>query len=234
LTEKLLVIVVGAFGLLGWLPVGVQAAPAADFTFSPQEPDINTEVTLDASPSQGRIVRYEWDFDGDGRFEVSLEEPSLVHLFDESGSHTVTLRVIDQGGEQATVSKRISVRQAIVMVRRKITAPLPPDRVPAGSSFQVTVTIRVNQMVSGLGLDEDPPEGWRVSSVEADGAIFKGSEAQWLWTQTLHPGETLEVVYNVTVPRGTTARLFQLEGKVTSFSPRFAIPIPGDKHVRVI
>jgi len=211
-----------------------QSGLVAEFTFSPQRPDVNTEVTLDASTSQGQIVRYEWDLDGDGEFEVSLKSPRLVHLFDRSGSHIVTLRVTDEAGEQAMASKEIFVRRAAVMVRRKITTPLAPNRVPAGSSFQVKVTIRISEVINGLGLDEDLPEGWRASSVEADGAIFKGSEAQWLWMRTLNPGETIEVVYNVTVPRGTPAGLFQIEGEVTSFSPRFAIPIPGDRHVRVI
>ncbi len=222
-----------------WLVGGTftQAAPQADFSFSPENPDINTEVIFDAGlsrSSEGRILRYEWDFDADGQFEESLESPSLSHLFDESGSWTITLRVRDERGQQATITKAISVRSAAVRVRRQITAPIFPNRVPAGSAFQVTVMIKAFQAINGLGLDEDLPEGWRVSSVESSRAVFKGSEAQWLWFQTINPGETVKVIYNVTVPAGTPAGAFKIKGIVSSFSPRFEISIPGDREVQVI
>jgi len=208
----------------------------ADFSFSPESPDINTEVTLDGSASyspQGAITRYEWDFDGDGKYEESFEDPVLVHLFDESGSFPVTLRVTDSSGQQATVTKVVPVRPAPVKVRRRITAPLPPNRVPAGSSFQVIVTIEAHEVINGLGLDEDLPEGWRASLVEADGAAFKASQLQWLWFQTLSPGRHLKVIYDVTVPEGTPAKEFEIKGVISSFSPRFEIAIPGDRKVRV-
>lgn len=240
MTSRSLAIAFGSFGLLISL-IGIalsgQSAPIADFIFSPQDPDVNTEVTFDASissSSDGRIVRYEWDFNGDGQFEESRDAPQIVHLFDESGPATVTLRVTDERGGQGTVSKAISVRSAAVMVRRQISAPIAPNRVPAGSAFQVTIIIKVNQTINGLGLDEDLPKGWRISSVETSGAVFKGSEAQWLWFQTLNPGQIVKAVYNVTVPTGTPAGIFRIEGLVSSFSPRFEIVIPGDHEVRVI
>lgn len=236
--RALLAMVVGFFGLLGGWHVPAEAVPIADFSFSPQDADVNTEVVLDASASQssqGRIVRYEWDFNGDGQFEESLENSSLVHLFDDVGSVAVTLRVTEQGGGQATVAKVISVRSAAVTVRRVISGPLAPNRVPAGSAVQVTVTIKVNQSVNGLGLDESVPEGWRVGSSESNGAFFKASQghAQWLWFQ-LNAGETLRVVYTMTVPGGTSGGLFRIEGIVSSFSPRFEISVPGDREIKVI
>ncbi len=235
--RHLLVTVVGYLGLLYGALMHGEAAPLAEFVFSPAEVDVNTEVTFDAGASRseaGRIMRYEWDFNGDGQYEESLEESKIVHLFDESGSWNVTLRVTDQAGQQMTVSKTIFVRTAVVMVRRVISGPIAPNRVPAGSAFQVTVTIKINQTVNGLGLDEDVPQGWRVSSAEGAGAVFKSSEAQWLWFQTLNPGDTLKVVYSVTVPSGTSAGAFELAGIVSSFSPRFEISVPGDREVRVI
>jgi len=218
--------------------IQAEAAPVADFSYSPQDIDVNTEVTLDArassSTSGGRITRYEWDFNGDGQYEASLEDATLIHLFEESGSFTVTLRVTDTAGAQTTLSKTVTVRSAVVTVRRTITGPVAPNRVPAGSAFQVTVTLKVNQTVNGLGLDESIPSGWRVGSGESNGAVFKSSEAQWLWFQTLNPGDTLKVIYSVTVPRNTSAGSFKIEGIVSSFSPRFEISIPGDHEVRVI
>lgn len=212
------------------------APPQADFRYEPLRPDINTEVTFDASASSdpdGRIVRYEWDLDGDGRYEAVSEEPTLVFLFDEGGVYPITLRVTDEEGNQAITTQSLEVRSAPVRVRRAIATPLEPNRVAAGSSFQVTVRIDVLQTVNGLGLDEDPPEGWRVSGVEHAGAAFKSTDAQWLWFRTLTPGSELEVIYDVTVPRGTPASTFEIEGTISSFSPRFEIAIPGDRAVRV-
>ncbi len=227
--------VIGSVWLMSGLSLGA-APPRADFTYEPLRPDINTEITLNAEPSQpseGRIVRYEWDLAGDGNYEALSEEPTLVFLFDEGGVHSVTLRVTDEAGQQAIATKSIDVRSAPVRVRRSIATPLEPNRVAAGSSFQVTVRIAVLQTVNGLGLDEDLPEGWRVSAVEHDGAAFKSLEAQWLWFQTLTPGTELEVIYNVTVPRGAPASTFEIAGILSSFSPRFEIVIPGDRAVRV-
>ncbi len=224
-------IFLGAF--LGTAQGQPASGPQADFLFEPQDPDINTEVLFDAGGSSPGVVRYEWDFDGDGVFELSTDEPTVTYLFDASGSYRVTLRVTDGAGGQALTSRDIRVRTAPVRVRRAIESPLEGFRVPAGSAFQVTVEILINETINGLGLDEDLPEGWRVGSVDPEGAAFKGSEAQWLWFRTLVPGEELRVVYSVTVPRGTRPDVFEIQGVVSSFSPRFRIEIPGDREIRV-
>ena len=212
------------------------SVPVADFTVAPENPDINTEVVLDAGlsrASSGQIAQYEWDLDGDGEFEVLTEEPQIVHLFDESGTYTLILRVTDGQGRQAMAAKTLTVRSAPVRVRRAIVTPLEPNRVPAGSAFQVTITITALQTINGLGLDEDLPQGWRVGAVDSGGAAFKSAEVQWLWFRTLTPGQTVRVVYNVTVPRGTAPNTYEVRGIVSSFSPRFEIAIPGDRAVRV-
>ena len=210
--------------------------PVADFTIAPENPDINTEVVLDAGlsrASSGQITQYEWDLNGDGEFEILTQEPQIVYLFDESGTYTLVLRVTDSQGRQAMAAKTLTVRSAPVRVRRAIVTPLEPNRVPAGSAFQVTITITALQTINGLGLDEDLPQGWRASAVDSSGAAFKSAEAQWLWFQTITPGQAVKVVYNVTVPRGTAPDTYEIQGVVSSFSPRFEIAIPGDHAVRV-
>lgn len=234
----------GIFGLVGALALllllgtvyaqtGTGSGPRADFLFDPQDPDINTEVLFDARASSPDIVRYEWDFNGDGVFEIRTDDPTVTYLFDTSGSHRVTLRVTDGAGAQALTAQDVGVRAAPVRVRRVIESPLEGYRVPAGSAFQVTIEIVIHETINGLGLDEDLPEGWRVGSVDPEGAAFKGSQAQWLWFRTLTPGEELRVIYSVTVPQGTRPDVFEIQGVVSSFSPRFRIEIPGDREIRV-
>ena len=207
------------------------------FSVAPEAPDVNTLTTLDASASSAsgsRIARYEWDLDDDGSFEIRTESPTVTHLFDESGAIAVTLRVTDERDRSATITRTVDVASAPVRVRRTIETPLEGDRVPAGSAIEVTVTIHVNEAVSGLGLDEDLPEGWRVQPSENDGAAYKGSEFQWLWFSRMQPGETRTIIYSATTASSSANRTVELRGTVSSRSPAFEITIPGDVRVRVI
>lgn len=214
-----------------------QSGLSPQFTVDPASPDINTAATLDASATEAagsRVVRYEWDLNGDGTFEIAAESPTLSHLFDESGTHDVALRVTDERDRSATVTQTVDVASAPVRVRRSIETPLQGSRVPAGSAIDVTVTIRVNEVVSGLGLDEDLPDGWRVQPSENDGAAYKGSEAQWLWFNRMEPGETRTIRYSATTASRSANQTVEIRGTASSRSPTFEIAIPGDVRVRVL
>jgi len=76
--------------------------PVARFTFTPEIPNVEKEVTLNASGSfdlDGTIVRYEWDFNGDGEVELISDQPTTTHAFPEGGDNEVILRVIDDDGD---------------------------------------------------------------------------------------------------------------------------------------
>lgn len=82
--------------------------PIASFTYSPQHPKVNENITFDASSSydsDGKIVKYEWDF-GDG----SIASGKIVtHTYSQPGTYTVTLTVTDDDGLTNTRSKQITV-----------------------------------------------------------------------------------------------------------------------------
>jgi hypothetical protein len=62
-------------------------------------------VLFDASGSldpDGRIISYEWDWDGDGSFDERVGGPVVEHLWDTAFSGTVTLRVWDDEGMSDT------------------------------------------------------------------------------------------------------------------------------------
>ncbi len=222
--------------LLGMSGLAQAAGGTAQFAYSPAHPDINTPVTLDASASSlsaGVITTYVWDFNGDGQSDLSSARARVTHLFDQSGDRAVSLSVSDAAGNSASITRVIRVASAPVRVRRTISTPIAPNRVAAGSSFQVTVTIKTTEAISGLGLDEDPPQGWRVSLVNGAGAAYKFDATQFLWLATLNPGETRQVVYNITVPANASPGLYTLAGRVSSFSPRFKIEVVGDTQVQV-
>jgi len=85
-----------------------QVGVVADFTFTPATPKVNEEVTFDASASYspvGKLVSYSWDF-GDG----AIAEGTIVqHAFVTEGSYIVTLKVVDERGSVASVSKCLVV-----------------------------------------------------------------------------------------------------------------------------
>ena len=84
--------------------------PTASFTFSPENPSVNEEITFDASAStdpDGSIVSYEWDF-GDGNITSTTEE-KINHSYSEAGSYMVKLTVTDDDGVTSSTTKRITV-----------------------------------------------------------------------------------------------------------------------------
>jgi PKD repeat protein len=216
-------------------------SPQARFTYylpsEESELTVNTVVTFDGSGSvdpDGRIVSYEWDFDGDGIYDLASDSPTAEWLYDEAGDYQASLRVTDNDGATATGVREIEVADAPVAVRQTISTPMAPNRALPGDWIEVRVEIHVHGVVNGLGLQAELPEGWRLREVDSDGATFKRSGNQWLWVQGLLSGDRLEVTYEVRVPEDAARGLYRIGGLVSSFSPRFKIPIPKDVEVQVI
>jgi len=92
--------------------------PIAKFTANGKEDKLEVLtmdlVTFDASKSkdrspQGKIVRYEWDLNGDGTYEECTTSPTLSHSYPDDGDYKVRLRVIDDDGASALSSLIIKV-----------------------------------------------------------------------------------------------------------------------------
>ena len=82
--------------------------PVASFTYSPQDPHVNQEITFDASSSydpDGEIVRYSWDF-GDGN---TAEGEVVTHAYTGAGEYTVTLTVTDNEGLNSSEEKSVVI-----------------------------------------------------------------------------------------------------------------------------
>jgi len=78
--------------------------PVPEFTFEPARPNQDQAIRFDASSSwdpDGSIVRYRWDFDGDGVIDMDSFDPITEHSFAESGDHTVSLHVVDDTGVES-------------------------------------------------------------------------------------------------------------------------------------
>jgi len=114
---------------------------------------------------------------------------------------------------------------------------ISPHQIEGGESFEVTLSITVNESVTGLGIDENLtgyPESWpwEVNSLDDDGAVFNPNTVEWLWL-ALTEGETKKIIYQVKVPLLTRPGIYAISGTSSSELPSFEQPISGDSQVTV-
>jgi PKD repeat protein len=97
-TERVADIIVGA------------VPPTAGFSFSPTAPvaGVAAEFSSAATDADGSIVKWEWEFDNDGRYN-DASGPNASYAFPLPGSFPVSLRVTDNDGLQHILSKTVSV-----------------------------------------------------------------------------------------------------------------------------
>ena len=100
-----------ASGLAGDVPDApaaptVTAIAGSDMTVKPGDTvQFNGAGTSD---EDGVIVLYEWDFDGDGIYELSSEDNGrTTNIYNTEGEYTPTLRVTDNIGHTASNSFKI-------------------------------------------------------------------------------------------------------------------------------
>ncbi len=212
--------------------------PSVAFFASPSDPRINDTVTLDASGSfdaDGRIVKYEWDFNGDGIYDQSTTDPVTTTSFATPGLKTVTLRVTDDEGATDRTSASLDVSDLAVTITRTIST----SQALPGSTFLVVVRIEPQMDLAGVGLQENLPIGWTIKPLENAGAAFKRSTVQWVFVDQIRANTTKVISYELTVPESheliatTLPVCFTITGVLQSMSPSFDLPVEGDSQVEV-
>lgn len=225
----------------GQPPVVTPGAITAEF-------DCNSFGTLyalvpsrfDASHSQATTPKYEWDFDGDGKYDVSSDSPITIYAFPHSGSYNVALLVTDSTGRTSTKTCALDVLENQSTAVRSISTPeVKPD-----SIFRVTLDIKVQVASNGLGVEEFLPKGWTPEPVMNDGGVFKYSpdsgQTQWVFPTLLKTGETRRIIYDVRVPSADKLQppslpaTFMITGHIESVSPAYDLPTLGEDHVQAV
>jgi PKD repeat protein len=124
-------------------PVG---APIAAFTTVPPEAKkgdgftsgtVPFTVSFDGSPSSetnGNIVDYKWDFDGDGKIDAQNQQASFV--YNQAGTFNATLTVVDASNKTATTSMVIKV--AAQGLQANLTATPADGVVPLTVTFDAS------------------------------------------------------------------------------------------------
>jgi PKD repeat protein len=87
--------------------------PGAAFTVEPAAPVVGEVTTFTAAVNadpRAQVVRHEWDFDGDGRFDADTgKDRTVQHVYEAAITTQATLRVTDADGDQATRSVQVVV-----------------------------------------------------------------------------------------------------------------------------
>jgi len=86
--------------------------PAAAFDYAPSPPKAGEEITFDASDSSdpdGTIVRYRWDFDGDGEYDRNTTNATVTHSYSDLDEFAPKLDVVDDGGARDDAAEELTV-----------------------------------------------------------------------------------------------------------------------------
>jgi hypothetical protein len=106
--------------------------PTPSLAVLPASPLVGEEVTFFSSSedADGRISEHAWDLNGDGAFDQV--GAVVTRRFSTAGDLRVTLRVTDDNGASATVSRMLTVRQPLVPAlpgaSTPVAAPSPTPR----------------------------------------------------------------------------------------------------------
>lgn len=112
----------------------VSATPTAG-----QPPLTVTFSSAGTSDPDGDSLKYQWDFDADGKFDSTKANPSFTYK--RRGVYDATLKVTDPSGRWASASVRILVgNQAPVVDLTTTPAPGDPFQFGDTVTFHVTVT----------------------------------------------------------------------------------------------
>jgi len=84
------------------------------FNISPSSGTAPLQVTISAtaSASNGTIVSYEWDFDGNGTYDATTTTNPVSYTYNE-GTYTARVRITDDKGAVATSESNITVSKNI-------------------------------------------------------------------------------------------------------------------------
>ncbi len=112
---------------------------AADETGTPPEADAGATYTVkadielvlngSAEDADGHVVKYEWDFDGDGVYDWESDVGVATHTYDTPGTYDAKLRVTDNDGNETVQTVKVVVLPNLLPVAH---AGGPYDTVPDG------------------------------------------------------------------------------------------------------
>jgi len=102
-----------------------QVTPPNAAVDGPTSAETGESVTFDAGDSTDdeALGGFEWDFDGDGEVDQVTTDPGVSQVFDQAGTHTVTVTAFDRYGNGDTATMNVSVSVPASPPNASIAAP---------------------------------------------------------------------------------------------------------------
>jgi PKD repeat protein/sugar lactone lactonase YvrE len=183
------------WGAIDYGEAGKYAPPTAAASASPEQglDPLTVRFTCAVADPDGSILRYQWDFDGDGLFDwSSTSDPTTSHTYTNAGIYNPIFRCVDEQGLTALDSS------LLIRVGR-LTASASASPTSGTSPLQVQFT----------GTFFDPVDG-RVENYQwdfdGDGIFEYFSETQPSLWHTYPDRGTYRAVFKVTDEGGITAQ----------------------------
>jgi PKD repeat protein len=89
--------------------------PTAALSVSPATATVDETVTFDAgaaTDTDGSVVEYAWDFDGDGTVDRTTATATVTHRYGASGDYAASVTVTDDDGLTDSASETVTVEAA--------------------------------------------------------------------------------------------------------------------------
>lgn len=206
---------------------------AASFIANPSSGDVPLLVEFDATSSfdpDGEIVSYEWDFDGDGRYDDG-EGEVVEYTFTQEGNYEVSLRVTDNNGESATTSETIEAG-SVGGLRAIITAPVGEEDsyyVDEKYEFEGDLSqIREGKIVK---YEWDLGDGTKKTSKSVTHSYESAGTYQVVLTVSDANGNSDETILEITVLEEGTAPTAVIETDVTSGPVPLKVSFDGSSSI---
>ena len=127
----------------------------ADFSYTPATPSYFEVVTFNALSSydtDGYITHYIWDFNGDGKMDASGVVAKYVFKSNTMSptNYTVTLTVIDNDGNMASVSKTVRVFYTTDTNPPFMSIPTTVKENEPNNQLGDATEIQINSNVTGI------------------------------------------------------------------------------------
>ena len=90
----------------------IKNRPNAKLKIGEYYADIGQEITFDASDSyvvDGKITKYEWDFDGDGKIDQTTTNPVAIHVYTEKFDGIMQVRMSADNDTVSNISAPVKV-----------------------------------------------------------------------------------------------------------------------------
>jgi YD repeat-containing protein len=133
-------------------------APVASLTATPNPVTVNAVASLSASGSSdpdGTVVKYEWNFDGNGSYELNTgATATTTKSFTTSGDRTIGLRITDNNGATATTTLVLKVQSNYSNVVKATSGLIDYWRMDeaSGTTFADSVGGKTATAVNGVTL----------------------------------------------------------------------------------